>query len=75
MNYFNFSFSGNNSGMSMRYMGYYGGGEQAAAQVSLIPPWLVVAAILFATLIGLVSGILPANRAMKISALEAIKHE
>jgi ABC-type antimicrobial peptide transport system permease subunit len=34
-----------------------------------------VAAILFATLIGLISGILPANRAMKISALEAIKHE
>ena len=76
MNYVNFSFGGDNSGMSMRYMGYYGGGgEQAAAQVSLIPPWLVVAAILFATLIGLISGILPANRAMKISALEAIKHE
>lgn len=47
-----------------------GGGE-----LSVIPPWLAAAAIVFATLIGLVSGFSPANRAVKISALEAIKHE
>ena len=42
---------------------------------SIIPPWLVLGAILFATFVGLVSGIVPANRAVKISALEAIRHE
>ena len=42
---------------------------------SIIPPWLVLGAVLFATFVGLVSGIVPANRAVKISALEAIRHE
>ena len=45
------------------------------AELSIIPPWLMAAAIVFATIIGLVSGFYPANRAVKISALEAIKHE
>ena len=34
-----------------------------------------VAALVFATLVGLVAGILPANKAVKISALEAIRHD
>ena len=42
---------------------------------SIIPWWLVVGAILFATLVGLVSGAVPANKAVKISALEAIRRE
>ncbi|MCI8650458.1 MAG: ABC transporter permease [Anaerotruncus sp.] len=81
MNYFQFSFNGvGGSNNGMMGGGFYmsgGGGEQAAASlpVSVIPFWLVGAAILFATLMGLLSGIMPANRAMKISALEAIKHE
>ena len=80
MNYFNFSTGMGDSGMGAgSYMSYGmmmgAGGEQAATAVSVIPLWLVFAAIGFATLIGLLSGILPANRAMKISALEAIKHE
>jgi len=41
----------------------------------VIPIWLVGLALVFSTLIGLVSGFSPANRAVKISALEAIKHE
>ena len=51
---------------------YYGGGSSA---VSVVPPWLVLLALVFATIIGLVAGILPAARATKISALEAIRHE
>ena len=43
--------------------------------MSVIPPWLVAAALAFATVIGILSGIAPANRAVKISALEAIRHE
>mgnify|MGYP000523734055 CR=1 FL=1 len=50
--------------------GYYymdGGGSAA---ISIIPPWLMLAALVFATLVGLVAGILPANKAVRISALE-----
>ena len=61
MNTFGFSMSG--SDMSS----YYG------TDVSIIPPWLVALGQIFATCIGLISGFYPANRAVKISALEAIK--
>ena len=47
----------------------------AGTRVSVIPLWLTIAGLLFSTFIGLVSGIMPANRAVKISALEAIRHE
>lgn len=40
---------------------------------SIIPSWLIISSLAFTTLIGLVSGYLPARRAMKLSALEAIK--
>lgn len=53
--------------------GYYGAG--GGGQVSIIPLWLVGMALVFSTCIGLLSGYYPANRAVKISALEAIKHE
>lgn len=56
----------------MNSIGYYGGMGSA---VSVVPPWLVLLALAFATVIGLVAGILPAARATKISALEAIRHE
>ena len=42
---------------------------------SIIPWWLAIGAVAFATLVGLVSGFSPANRAVKISALTAIKQE
>jgi len=43
--------------------------------MSIIPPQLAIAAVIFATLIGIVSGYLPARRAMNLSALEAIRNE
>lgn len=52
--------------------GGYGGGESV---ISVIPLWLALAALGFATLVGLISGFMPARRAMKLSALEAIKTE
>ena len=51
------------------------GGMGGGGSLSVIPLWLAGAAVLFATVIGLLSGFSPANRAVKISALEAIKHE
>lgn len=57
----------NQAGMAM------GMGE--AAKISIIPLWLVLAVMGFSILIGLISGFYPAQRAMKLSALEAIKTE
>ncbi len=68
MNYFGLDIDLGGSNM----FGYMGGGS---GQVSVIPMWLVGFALVFATLIGLGSGYLPANRAVKISALEAIKQD
>lgn len=51
------------------------GGMGGGGDLSVIPLWLAGAAVVFATIIGVLSGFSPANRAVKISALEAIKHE
>ena len=53
--------------------GYYMGG--GGGTISIIPPWLMLAALVFATLVRLVAGILHAKKPVKISALEAIRHE
>jgi putative ABC transport system permease protein len=49
------------------------GGERNS--ISVIPLWLALSSMGFATLVGLISGFYPARRAMKLSALEAIKTE
>lgn len=43
--------------------------------LSVIPLWLVGLGMAFATGVGLISGFYPANRAVKISAIEAIHRE
>lgn len=50
-------------------------GGPEVTRVSVIPPWLLLFAILFSVLIGLGSGYYPANKAVGIPALEAIKSE
>lgn len=50
-------------------------GVQTESSLSIIPWWLIILAVVFGTLIGLISGYLPARRATKISALEAIKND
>lgn len=54
-----------------------GGGADPSieAKISVIPIWLIIIALLFSTFIGVLSGYLPAKRAMKLSALDAIKSE
>lgn len=47
----------------------------AGAKLSIIPWWLVAMAMMFSMLIGVIFGFIPANRAVKISALEAIRHD
>lgn len=41
--------------------------------ISIIPGWLIVLALGFTAFIGLISGYMPAVKAMRLSALEAIK--
>lgn len=50
-------------------------GGEGINRVSVIPPWLLLFAIVFSVLIGLGSGYYPANKAVQIPALEAIKSE
>ncbi len=45
------------------------------AHISVIPFWLVMAAILFSTLVGMIAGFFPAQRATKLSPLAAIRNE
>lgn len=52
--------------------GGYGG---EANTISVIQLWLALASLGFVTLVALISGFMPARRAMKLSALEAIKTE
>ncbi len=49
--------------------------QQESDMLSSIPLWLCAASLAFATFIGIASGYLPAQRAMKLSALSAIKTE
>lgn len=49
--------------------------QQNSDMLSVIPIWLCFASLCFATFIGVAAGYFPANRAMKLSALSAIKTE
>lgn len=46
-----------------------------SSPVSIVPLWLAGFAVIFSIVIGLCSGFYPANKAVHISALEAIKRE
>lgn len=45
------------------------------ATASYIPPWLALAALIFAMLVGMIAGFFPALRAMRLSPLAAIRTE
>lgn len=44
-------------------------------RISVIPIWLAFAGLFISLAIGVISGFYPANKAVKIPALEAIRHE
>lgn len=46
-----------------------------SGKLSYIPPWLALAALGFAVLVGMAAGYFPARRAMRLSPLAAIRNE
>ncbi|MCR5031748.1 MAG: ABC transporter permease [Lachnospiraceae bacterium] len=50
-------------------------GLAEGAGISYIPFWLVLLAIVFSTMVGMVAGFFPARRAMRLSPLAAIRNE
>lgn len=50
-------------------------GIGGGSTVSYIPTWLCAMGLLFSALVGIISGYFPARRAMKLSALSAIRSE
>ncbi len=50
-------------------------GLEEGTKISLIPWYLALASLTFSTMVGLVAGYIPANRAMKLSALESLRNE
>jgi len=62
----------NSAGFAL--MGFMSPGGDGA-KTSIIPLWLSLSAMMFTTVIGLISGFYPARRAMNLSALEAIRKE
>ncbi|WP_053955885.1 ABC transporter permease [Inediibacterium massiliense] len=77
-------FVGGICGLVFSYLVSYGlnqigggfmGGMGGETGISVITPILSGSALIFSTIVGIVSGYLPARRAMNLSALEAIKTE
>ena len=50
-------------------------GGTGGMRISVIPVWLMLGAVVFAGLIGTVAGLIPAQRAMRLSALAAIRSQ
>ena len=50
-----------------------GGLGSGGGKISVIPLWLVLLALGFSVLVGIISGYYPARRATKIKALEAMR--
>ena len=70
------SFIMNKAGMGAMFSGEYDYlTDSASMNMSVIPWWLAAFAIVFSVLVGVLAGLYPSQKAVKISVLEAIKHE
>jgi ABC-type lipoprotein export system ATPase subunit/ABC-type lipoprotein release transport system permease subunit len=50
-------------------------GVTGIGQMSIVPPWLAIGALIFAGLIGVLGGLYPASRAARLDPVAALKHE
>ena len=49
--------------------------DAASMDLSVIPWWLAACAVLFSIMVGVLAGLYPAEKAVRIPTLDAIKHE
>lgn len=66
---------GGNMGMGMGMNMYADNINQTTPYISYIPIWLIFFGILFSTIIGVLSGYIPAKKAMSLSALESLRND
>ena len=50
-------------------------GVTGIGQMSIVPPWLAIGALVFAAFIGVLGGFYPAARAARLDPVAALKHE
>jgi ABC-type antimicrobial peptide transport system permease subunit len=50
-------------------------GVSGIGQMSIVPPWLAIGALIFAAFIGILGGFYPATRAARLDPVAALKHE
>ncbi len=50
-------------------------GVVGIGQMSIVPPWLAIGALIFAAFIGVLGGLYPAARAARLDPVVALKHE
>ena len=50
-------------------------GVVGIGQMSIVPPWLAIGALVFAAFIGVLGGLYPAARAARLDPVVALKHE
>jgi macrolide transport system ATP-binding/permease protein len=50
-------------------------GVTGIGQLSVVPPWLAVGSLVFASFIGVLGGFFPARRAARLDPVAALKHE
>lgn len=63
------------NGVARLVMGSMNSGDDFYVCVSSIPPWLAILGIGFAVGVGVIAGLSPAKRSVKVSALTAIHNE
>lgn len=60
-------------GLNLAAARFINPGMGGPTKISVIPLELVLSAVVFSTVVGLIAGYSPANRAMKLSVLDAIR--
>jgi putative ABC transport system permease protein len=62
-------------GVYLQSQGVTAAAAGSSSSITSIPLWLPIAAVLFATVVGVISGLYPAQRAARLEPVVALKYE